>query len=206
MKSMTIIVAVKDDENILIGADSRVTIGETIESEDSSKILIKELTIIGYRKSTTENFLIAFSGAYFLFELLKTFDAPYKVEGDTFKEYLYNSFVPEINKYLRKYNFVHDLEGQDGVNWELLIAYKNSLFLIQFNLGILEIETPYYAIGGAREIALGSLYTTHYDVNVTDKEYIVTTAIKACAAHNLYCNDNLQLYTVNKTGKIERLV
>lgn len=202
---MTIVVAVKDDENIVIGADSQVTEGDMIVSEDSSKILIKELTIVSYQKHTTENFLIAFSGAYFLFELLKTFEIPSMEEKDTFMEYLYKSFVPRLNDYLRKYNFVRDMEGQDGVNWELLIAYKNSLFLVQFNLGILEIGTPYYAIGCATEIALGSLYTTHQDDYVTDKGYMVATAIRACAAHNMYCNDKLQLYVVDKTGKIERM-
>lgn len=202
---MTIVVAINDDEKIIIGADSQVTEGDIISSEDSSKILIKELTIVSYQSSSRENFLIAFSGAYFLFELLKTFEIPSMNEKDTFMEYLYKSFVPELNNYLRKYNFVRDMEGQDGVNWELLIAYKNSLFLVQFNLGIMEIETPYYAIGCSREIALGSLYTTYQDNYVTDKGYMVATAIRACAAHNMYCNDKLQLYIVNKTGKIERM-
>ena len=70
---MTIIVAVKTDTKIIIGSDKRVTEDKTIVSENESKILIKELTVADYNNITHEKFLIAFSGAYSLFELLKTF-------------------------------------------------------------------------------------------------------------------------------------
>ena len=146
MIHMTIIVAVKTDEKIIIGADKRIIEENTIISEDSSKILIKDLTIESYTENTYEQFLIAFSGEYSLFELLKTFTAPFKNSKDTFLEYLYKDFVPKLNSHLNKYNFIRDYNGQTGVNWELLIAYKNSLFLVGFNLGICEIKTDYYAL------------------------------------------------------------
>ena len=201
---MSIIVAVKTDTKIILGSDKRVTEDKTIVSENESKILIKELTTEGYNEITYEKFLIAFTGAYGLFELLKTFKTPTKASKDTFLEYLYKTFVPRINTYLRKYNFIQDYNGQEGVDWELLIAYKNSLFLVEFNLGIIEIKTPYYAIGAPKDIALGSLYTTNQNENITSLRYMVSTAIRACAAHNVSCNDNFDLYIINTDGEIER--
>ena len=202
---MTIIVTVKNDEKIIIGADKRIIEDDTIVSEDSSKILIKELKIESLSKITKEQFLIAFTGTYSLFELLKTFTAPVKDSHDTFFEYLYKTFVPKLNSYLTKYNFTRDYNGQNGVNWELIIAYKNSLFRVEFNLGICEITTPYYAIGAPRDIALGSLYTNFNDQPQPRPGYMVATAIRACAAHNVLCNDDFELYAVNNEGKIERV-
>ena len=194
---MTLIVAVKTDEKIIIGADKRVTEGNTIVSENESKILLKELTIAGYQHINYEKFLIAFSGAYSLFELLKTFNTPTKDEKDSFLEYLYKTYIPKLNTHLRKYNFIQDYNGQDGVDWELLIAYKNQLFLVEFNLGIIEINTPYYAIGAPRDIALGSLYTSNIKKHPVEI-FMVKNAIKACAAHSISCNNNIELYSVSE--------
>ena len=201
---MTIVVTLKDKDEIIIGADKRVTEGDIIISENKSKILIKELIIRSYEDLTYDKILIAFSGLYSLFEFLKTFPIPSKNLDDTFLEYLYGTFIPKLNNHLRSYNLIQEFNGgQEGVDWELLIAYKNQLFLIEFNLGVIEITTPYYAIGAPRDIALGSLYTTTNDDYVTSKGYIVANAIRACAAHNTLCNNNIELYRIHKTGEIE---
>jgi hypothetical protein len=138
---------------------------------------------------------------------MKTFEPPTKNVKDTFNEYLYKNFVPSLNSYLQQYNFIRNYNtGQNGVEWELLIAYQDNLFKIEFNLGICEITTPYYAIGAPRDIALGSLYTTSQDEDYYDKGYIIATAIRACAAHNVLCNNKFELYRITLEGKIERIV
>ena len=204
MINMTIIVTVKTDEKIIIGADKRIIEEDIIVSEDSSKMLIKELTTESYQKITEEQFIIAFTGAYSLFELLKTFTAPVKESRDTFLEYLYKTFVPKLNSHLNKYNFIQDYNGQNGVNWELLIAYKNNLFLVEFNLGICEITSSYYATGSPRNIALGSLYTSNLKSNPVEI-FMVKTAIQACAAHSTSCNDKMEIYSIHKTGDIKKI-
>lgn len=203
---MTIIVAVKTDERIIIGADKRVTEDDTIVSENTSKILVKDLTVESFIKNNEyEQFLIAFSGVTSLLELLKTFTPPHKDANDSFMEYLYKIFIPKLNSHLQNYNFIKNYNnGQTGVEWELLIAYKHQLFLVEFNLGIVEINTPYYATGAPRDIALGSLYTTSQDDSITSNGYKVATAIRACAAHHVLCNDDFELYTINTDGKIEQ--
>lgn len=202
---MTIIVAYKTDDKIIIGADKRVIEDKIIVSETSSKILNKELIVESYNNLNYEHFLIGFSGAYSLFELLKTFEAPRKDSNDTFMEYLYKNFVPKLHNHLRKYNFYIDYNGQEGVDWELLIAYKNNLFLVEFNLGVIEILASYYAIGKSKDIALGSLYTTCQEGSVTSKGYIVATAIRACAAHHTSCNNKMEIYSIKNTGEITKI-
>ena len=203
---MTIIVTVKTDDKIIIGTDKRITEDHTITSEESSKILIKELTTESYNKINHEQFLIAFTGAYSLFELLKTFTAPVKNSKDNFLEYLYKQFIPKLNTHLKEYNFIRDYNnGSSGVDWEIIIAYKTRLFLIEYNLGICEITTPYYATGNPRDIALGSLYTYYHDHPRPVEIFMVKTAIKASAAHNNTCNDNMEIYTIHKTGDIKQV-
>lgn len=204
---MTIIVAVKTDEKIIIGADKRVTEDDTIVSDESSKIIVKNLPIYKYNDELVpdEQFLIAFSGVYSLFELLKTFNPPKKDYDNSFIDYLYMKFIPALNSHLQDYNFIRNYNnGQTGVEWELLLAYRNQLFRVEFNLGICEVTTPYYAIGAPRDIALGSLYTTKQDEYITSNGYKVATAIRACAAHNILCNDDFELYTIDTDGKIEQ--
>ena len=84
-------------------------------------------------------------------------------------------------------------------------SYKHQLFLVEFNLGIVEINTPYYATGAPRDIALGSLYTTSQDDSITSNGYKVATAIRACAAHNITCNDNMELYSIKSNGEINEI-
>ena len=202
---MTIIVTVKTDEKIIIGADKRVTEDNIIVSEEASKILIKDLTIESYNEITYEQFIIAFSGIYSLFELLKTFTAPTKNSNDTFLEYLYKTFVPGLNRHLMNYNFIQTYNnGQTGVDWELIIAYKNKLFLVEYNLGIVEINTPYYATGAPRDIALGSLHTTNIKSHPVEI-FMVENAIKACAAHHTSCNDQMEIYSIHKNGQIKQI-
>lgn len=203
---MTIIVTVKTDEKTIIGTDKRILENDIIVSEDASKILIKELLIDRYDSVEYEQFLIAFSGLYSLFGLLKTFTAPAKEPRETFLEYLYKTFTPRLNSHLQDYNFLQQYNnGQNGVDWELIIAYKNELFLIEYTLGVCEIKTPYYATGAPRDIALGSLHTYTHEHNKPVEIFMVKKAIEACAAHHISCNNNMELYSINKTGEIKQI-
>jgi len=215
---MTIIVAVKDENGITVGADKRVTSEDMVLDENSSKILIKKFKISEYDKPIViSEFLIAFSGVYSLFELLKTFQAPVMNNKNTFFEYLYKELIPSLNTYLRQYNFIQDYNGIDGVEWELLIVYQDKMYTVEFNLGIIEITSDYFASGTARDIAYGSLHTSHMILTAHEEncrkilpKFKVVNAINACAAHSTKCNDNMDLYqskldTDNKIWKIQKI-
>ena len=215
---MTIIVAVKDKNGITVGSDKRVTSDNMILDENSSKILIKKFNIIHFNPPSDEDeFLIAFSGVYSLFELLKTFKAPAMDDKDTFFKYLHKNLIPSLNSYLRKYNFIQDFNGIDGVDWELLIVYQDKMYSVEFNLGIIEITSDYFASGTARDIAYGSLHTSHMILTAHEEncrkilpKFKVVNAINACAAHSTKCNDNMDLYqskldTNNDLWKIQKI-
>ena len=126
---MTVIIAAKKEDEIIVGADKRVTSGDMILDENSSKIILKEFTIENIIEPIRrDEFLIAFSGVYSLFELLKTYKPPVMNHNDTFFKYLHQDLIPSLNGYLRKYNFIQDFNGIDGVDWELLIVYQDKMY------------------------------------------------------------------------------
>lgn len=206
---MTVIIAAKKEDEIIVGADKRVTSGDMIFDENASKIILKEFTIENIIEPIKrDEFLIAFSGAYSLFELLKTYKPPTMNHNDTFFKYLHQDLIPSLNAYLRKYNFIQDCNGVDGVDWELLLVYQDKMYSIEYNLGIIEITSDYFASGTARDIAYGSLHTSRQASRHLESR--VKKAIRACAAHSTKCNDNMDLYqskldTDNKIWKIQKI-
>jgi len=196
---MTVIIAAKKEDEIIVGADKRVTSGDMILDENSSKIIIKEFTIENIIEPIRrDEFLIAFSGVYSLFELLKTYKPPVMNHNDTFFKYLHQDLIPSLNAYLRKYNFIQDCNGVDGVDWELLLVYQDKMYSIEYNLGIIEITSDYFASGTARDIAYGSLHTSKH---LNHLESRVKKAICACAAHSTKCNNHYDLYQSKPTGE-----
>lgn len=196
---MTVIIAAKKEDEIIVGADKRVTSGDMILDENSSKIIIKEFTIENIIEPIRrDEFLIAFSGVYSLFELLKTYKPPVMNHNDTFFKYLHQDLIPSLNAYLRKYNFIQDCNGVDGVDWELLLVYQDKMYSIEYNLGIIEITSDYFASGTARDIAYGSLHTSKH---LNHLESRVKKAIRACAAHSTKCNNHYDLYQSKPTGE-----
>ena len=196
---MTVIIAAKKEDEIIVGADKRVTSGDMILDENASKIIIKEFTIENIIEPIKrDEFLIAFSGVYSLFELLKTYKPPVMNHNDTFFKYLHQDLIPSLNAYLRKYNFIQDCNGVDGVDWELLLVYQDKMYSIEYNLGIIEITSDYFASGTARDIAYGSLHTSKH---LNHLESRVKKAIRACAAHSTKCNNHYDLYQSKPTGE-----
>ena len=196
---MTVIIAAKKEDEIIVGADKRVTSGDMILDENSSKIILKEFTIENIIEPIRrDEFLIAFSGVYSLFELLKTYKPPVMNHNDTFFKYLHQDLIPSLNAYLRKYNFIQDCNGVDGVDWELLLVYQDKMYSIEYNLGIIEITSDYFASGTARDIAYGSLHTSRH---LKHTESRVKKTIRACAAHSTKCNNHYDLYQSKPTGE-----
>lgn len=204
---MTVVVAVKNDNDIMIGADKRATLGDMIASEDCSKILIKTVNVNNYPDMDEEQILIGFSGPTSAKEILKLFEMPIKDKRETFIEYWYKKVYSELYSYLKDFENIEEYNnGQHGITWRLLIAYKNELYIVGETLEMRKIEEDYYAVGSGSEFALGSLYTTHEDSQVTSIGYTVASAIRAAAKFDTNCNDKFSLYVIDKTGRIERMV
>lgn len=219
---MTVVIAVKDNDKnrIVMGADKRLTEGDLVVSDNIPKLLIKELSVMDKPKKLfskinieSDNFVIGFSGQYALYELLKVFQAPVKSKNETFLEYCYNSLIPKLNKLLTEHNMFTDFSnGLTGIDWELIIVYKDKIYGLDFQMNILEAHDDYIAVGASKEIAYGSLHTAlstkfmyRPEIKNLLPDWNVEKAIEACAAHSTKCNDEFELLEIKSTGEISYL-
>lgn len=209
---MTIVVAVKDENSIIIGADKRLTEGDLILTDNSSKILIKDMTEMEKppKKHDTINIktnklIIGFSGEYGLYELLKAFKPPVKNPNHTFLEYYYHYLNPKLKELLNKHDkFTEFHNGKNGIDWDLIIIYNNELYNLTFSLDLLEIYDEYIAVGAGKEIAYGSLHTsksTSFMCGDKLREMLprlwVENALNACAKHAVNCN-NMEIIKITE--------
>lgn len=211
---MTIVVAAKDENSIVIGTDKRLTEGDLILSDNASKILIKDINQIGREiikysdiDVTIKKLIIGFSGDYGLYELLKTFRPPDKRETETFPEYYYRKFLPELKELLNEHDkFTEFHNVKRGIDWDLIIVYNNEFYNLSFSLDLLEIPDNYIAVGSGKEIAYGSLHTsknTNFMCGDKLREMLpklwVENALNACNDHSVNCN-NMEIIKITDSN------
>lgn len=176
---MSVVVAIKSENNIYIGADSQVTKGgtrSTLKNPNNYKI---------WKVGGIDHCLMAHVGAVRdacvvrLMDGLVTEYNVYKNHVDY--EFVVKKVVPEIVDELKDYGMVKDDKFIDMLDSSFLFVYKNKLFLISRDRSVLEID-DYVAMGSGEDQAIGSLLSTE---GQDPKERIVK-AIKATAASDIY--------------------
>lgn len=148
---MSVIVAIKDNNRIVIGVDVRMSCSETYI--DSYKRRPKALHL-----NNSKDIVVGAVGNAGLVDILRQQLLEYET-NDLYKidrPYIVKYIIPALIRNVRDYDMT-DKEGKmDGA---LFLAIKNKAFSISGNYVVDEILT-YYAEGSGREAALGSLYTT----------------------------------------------
>lgn len=71
-----------------------------------------------------------------------------------------------------------------GGEWTILIVTQKGLYYLSEDFSVIKIKSKYFAIGGANQPALGSLYTS--DLLGVPVEKAVQLAVKASIAHSIY--------------------
>ena len=170
---MTCIVAIKDKDTNLIHIA-----GDSAASSDSVKMVRSDSKVF-----MTGKFLMGFAGSFRFGQLIQFgFTPPKHPENKSTHAYMCTDFIKKMHKSLEVHRFVGNNKINDDLpESQLLIAYRNELFLmdIDYHMGI--SSTNYMAIGGASELALGSLHTTN--ALCTDG-YIITPEIRLTMALN----------------------
>lgn len=194
-KNMSVVVAVKENGKIYIGADSQVTKGgtrTTLKNENNYKIW----KVIG-----VDHCLMAQVGMLRdanVIRLMPDLVTDYNV----FKEHICFDFVvkkivPDIVSELTRFNYLKDGEKSEYLDSSFLFAYKDKLWVIGQDKSVIEVE-DYVAIGSGSEQAIGSLLSTE---GHNPKERIVK-AIKSSAACDIYVDYPIIL-TDTEDGEFE---
>ena len=178
---MSVVVAIKKDGVIYMGADSQVTKGgtrTTLSNPNNYKI---------WSVRDTDNCLMGAVGALRANNIIMVADdlIPEMVDlkdGVSFC-FVVRHFVPRIMAELDDYHaLLKDKDELPDMDASFLLAYHDRLYLIGRYGSVIEVD-DFCAIGSGASEALGSLLSS---VDEKDPVERIKMAIKASAAHDIY--------------------
>ena len=192
---MSVVVAIKENGKVYIGADSQVTRGgtrTTLKNENNYKI---------WRVIGAPHCLMAQVGTLRdanVVRLMPNLVTDYNIYREHIGfDFVVKKVVPDIVEELTKYGFLKEGEKTDVLDSCFLFAFEDQLWSIGQDKSVIEIE-DYVAIGSGSDQAIGSLLSTE---GQNPKERIVK-AIKSSAACDIYVDYPIIL-TDTETGEFE---
>lgn len=164
------VVAVKNKKNeIIIGADSQITIGSSIDK--FTKLIKHKENELYYGLSGSPSDLTSY----------KVFLKKHKPSGNNIKD-IHEHFVDFLE-------FVKSFKGKPQIKSTFLFIYKNKVYKITKNLMINEIEVDdYKAIGSGFREAETALYLGEN----------IKKSIEVACENNIYCNYPINQYKIKK--------
>ena len=178
---MSVVVAIKKDGVIYMGADSQVTKGgtrTTLSNPNNYKI---------WAVGGTDHSLMGSVGALRIANLVKVADGliPELVDlkGAVDFRFVVKRLVPRIMSELDDFKQLgKDEDGTPFMDASFLFAYRDKLYHIEHYGSVIEVD-DFCAIGSGASEAMGSLFST---VGVEDPIKRIQDAIKASATHDIY--------------------
>lgn len=176
---MSVVVAIKKDGVIYMGADSQVSRGgtrTTLSNPNNYKI---------WAVSDADNCLMASVGTLRANNILKVarglIPEIVNIKRDVDFSFVVRHLVPGIMDELDDYGALLKKDTPD-MEAEFLFAYGDRLFCIDRFGSVIEVD-DFCAIGSGSSEALGSLLSS---IDVKDPEERIKMAIKASATHDIY--------------------
>ena len=178
---MSVVVAIKENGKIYLGADSQVTKGGTRTTlKNPNNYTIWKVDGLPYVMMGSVGDVRDANIIRLLKNVVDDYDEFYdRVDYRFVVKYL----VPEIIKSLRE---AHYLKGNtddymDVMESSYVFAYKDKLYYINADCSVIEID-DYIAIGSGADQAIGSLLSTEKE----DPRSRIVKAIKSSAACDIY--------------------
>ena len=179
VKIMSVVVAIKHEGKVYIGADSQVTKGgtrTTLKNPNNYKV---------WKVDGNDHSLMAHVGNVRDANVVRLMSGVVD-DYDEFcnrvdYRFVVKYLVPEIVKNLRAANYLKGDGYFDFMDSSFLFAYKDKLFSINTDGCVIEID-DYVAIGSGSQEAIGSLLSTEGQ----DPQSRIVKAIKASAASDIY--------------------
>lgn len=190
---MSVVVGIKQDNKVYLGADSQVTRGGTrssLSNPNNFKV---------WKVNGVDNCLMASVGNLrdacvirIMYNLISEIDV---VKDRINFDYVVSRIVPKIIRELKEYGYLKDKDYFEGFDSRFLFAYDDKLFLISNDSSVIEIDDC-VAIGSGESEAIGSLLTS---CNEESPEERIVKAIKASAAHDIYVDYPIVLINTAQT-------
>ena len=177
---MSVVVAIKKDGVIYLGADSQVTRGGTRVSLSNPnnfkiwKVRDVENCVMGHVGNLRDACVVRIIRG--LVDELTVFHQAVDFE------YVVTRIMPRIFAELADYQFIDPKAMLEDVRSKFLFAYQDKLYVIGSDGSVIEIDDC-VAVGSGESEAIGSLLTS---VNEEDPIERIVKAIKSSAAHDIY--------------------
>jgi len=171
----TTIVSVRNDNEVAIGGDGQVSLGETIMKSNAVKVkrIFKEKVLVGFAGGTAD--------AFTLFEKFENF-------LDKYSGQLTRAAV-ELAKEWRSDRALRKLEAM------LIVADQESTLLISGNGDVIEPEDNILAIGSGGGYARAAASALSKNTDMSPKE-IVANSLNIAADICVYTNHNHTIETI----------
>ena len=188
---MSVVVAIKENGRVYLGADSQVTYGgsrKSLSNPNNYKI---------WKLRDTDNCLFGSVGRCRdanVIRILKNVITELDVLHNSIDfEWVVSTLVPRLFGELGQYSLL-ETEGGTHMNSSFLFAYKDQLYEISNDGCVIEVD-DFDAIGSGASQAVGSLLTT---VGKSPTSRIIS-AIKASAANDIYVDYPIVLSDTEST-------
>jgi ATP-dependent protease HslVU (ClpYQ) peptidase subunit len=177
---MSVVVAIKKDGKVYIGADSQTTRGSTRSSlTNPNNYKIWKVNGCGHTLMAHVGRLRDACVVRVMSDLVREIDDIHDVID---YEYVVDRIFPMIVRELMDRKYIDISEVFDGLDSRFIFAHRDKLFLIGSDGSVLEIDDC-VAIGSGESEAIGSLITTEKEQNPVTR---IVKAIKSSAAHDIY--------------------
>jgi 20S proteasome alpha/beta subunit len=180
---MSLVVAIKDRNRIVLGADKQASTGGTKDHTNTKIWKLEELpgALIGSVGSARASQIIQYSQVIDKNLITDNIDTTFVVRV----------LAPTLANGLRANGIV--VEAGDGGKCDMMpnafiFAYKDRAWTIWHDLSVSEIE-EYFAIGSGSDVARGVLFATP-EKNPFDR---IVTSIEAAAESTLYVDNGIDL-------------
>ena len=176
---MSVVVAIKENGKIMMGADSQCTKGGTRRSLSNPnnykiwKVLDSENCLLGHVGLVREANVIRVAR-----DLIPEMA---QIKNKVDFSFVVKRLVPTMFEELEEYRVIKKGDTPPEFDSSFLFAYKDKLFYISGNGTVIEID-DYCAIGSGECEAIGSLLSTEGE----SPEERIKKAIKASAANDIY--------------------
>lgn len=171
---MTVILAIKNAEGVVLAGDRRVTCDDKCWSIAAAtpKIGFVGQMLVGYCGDTTPG------------EVLLGLKAPKRNPKEDAVTYLRKRVLPKIR---------FELNADTEYDWAAIVVLDGRIFEID-HVSVVEVADYYWAVGSGKAVAAGFLFATlgqhsQLEVSCTKAYEIATRAIEAAARYIKSCGD-----------------
>jgi ATP-dependent protease HslVU (ClpYQ) peptidase subunit len=166
---MTCIAALRTKKNVIVGGDSAGIRKDSLSivSRSDPKVFQAGPFVIGYSGSFRAGQLLRFgSGGKQISKLRPT--------GEPF-QFMVEKFVPCVREILKDGGF----QPYDKTGCDFIVAYKRSVFAVENDFQVCEMQDDYTAVGCGDHLAIGSLFSSQ-----GNPRNRVILALKAAERHS----------------------